>query len=206
MKKEKLKKVDTNEKNEIEDSKFRKKFKLLKGWMIFFEGILLVPVIVTILFMVIIAGEVLVSGTNEFAKSIIIDETSEEVEEEIKIDDIVKLAEELSGEDLMVEDETNEFKRFVAISQIIIVFLDYICLVIIVDTLGRIFGNVEKEGTPFTKENVKKLSVINLFAVILFIFGTPNISIGLISIIIISAITYIFKYGYKIQQEIDETL
>ena len=206
MKKEKLKKVDTNEKIEIEDSKFRKKFKSLKGWIIFFEGILLVPVIVTILFMVIIAGEVLVSGTNEFAKSIIIDETSEEVEEEIKIDDIVGLAEELSGEDLMLEDETNEFKRFVAISQIITVFLDYICVVIIVDTLGKIFGNIEKEGTPFTKENVKKLSVINLFAGILFIFGTPNISIGLISIIIISAVTYIFKYGYKIQQEIDETL
>lgn len=206
MKKEKLKKVDTNEKIEIEDSKFRKKFKSLKGWIIFFEGILLVPVIVTILFMVIIAGEVLVSGTNEFAKSIIIDETSEEVEEEIKIDDIVVLAEELSGKDLMLEDETNEFKRFVAISQIITVFLDYICVVIIVDTLGNIFGNIEKEGTPFTKENVKKLSVINLFAVILFIFGTPNISIGLISIIIISAVTYIFKYGYKIQQEIDETL
>ena len=206
MKKEKLKKVDTNEKIEIEDSKFRKKFKSLKGWIIFFEGILLVPVIVTILFMVIIAGEVLVSGTNEFAKSIIIDETSEEVEEEIKIDDIVGLAEELSGEDLMLEDETNEFKRFVAISQIITVFLDYICVVIIVDTLGKIFGNIEKEGTPFTKENVKKFSVINLFAVILFIFGTPNISIGLISIIIISAVTYIFKYGYKIQQEIDETL
>ena len=195
MKKEKLKKVDTYEKIEIEDSKFRKKFKSLKGWMIFFEGILLVPVIVTILFMVIIAGEVLVSGTNEFAKSIIIDETSEEVEEEIKIDDIVGLAEELSGEDLMLEDETNEFKRFVAISQIITVFLDYICVVIIVDTLGKIFGNIEKEGTPFTKENVKKLNVINLFAGILFIFGTPNISIGLISIIIILAITYIFKYG-----------
>ena len=206
MKKEKLKKVDTNEKIEIEDSKFRKKFKSLKGWIIFFEGILLVPVIVTILFMVIIAGEVLVSGRNEFAKSIIIDETSEEVEEEIKIDDIVVLAEELSGKDLMLEDETNEFKRFVAISQIITVFLDYICVVIIVDTLGKIFGNIEKEGTPFTKENVKKLSVINLFAGILFIFGTPNISIGLISIIIISAVTYIFKYGYKIQQEIDETL
>lgn len=206
MKKEKLKKVDTNEKIEIEDSKFRKKFKSLKGWMIFFEGILLVPVIVTILFMVIIAGEVLVSGTNEFAKSIIIDETSEEVEEEIKIDDIVGLAEELSGEDLMLEDETNEFKRFVAISQIITVFLDYICVVIIVDTLGKIFGNIEKEGTPFTKENVKKLNVINLFAGILFIFGTPNISIGLISIIIILAITYIFKYGYKIQQEVDEIL
>lgn len=204
MKKEKLEKVDTNENIEIEDTKLRKKFKTLKGWMILFEALLLVPVIVVILSMVIIAGEVLISGTNEYAKSMIIEESSEE--NEIGVDDIVTLAEDLSGEELILDGESEEFKRFVAISHILVVCLDYMCIIIITNTLAKIFGNVEKEGTPFTKENVKNLNVINIFAGVLFIFGTPNFSIGLISIIIISAITYIFKYGYKIQQEVDETL
>lgn len=204
MKKEKLKKVDTNENIEIEDSKLRKKFKKLREWVILLEGILLVPVIVVVLILGISTGEKLIYGTNEFLKSVIIEEDSNETE--IKIDDVVEVAEKLSGEELVFEGETDEYKRLVAISQILVVFLDYMCTVVIVNTLAKIFGNVETEGTPFTKENVKDLSVINVFAGILFVFGTPNISIGLISLIIISAITYIFKYGYKIQQEVDETL
>ena len=164
----------------------------------------MVPVIAVVIIMSIIIGENLICNTNEFAKTVVLDET-EEVRE-IKVDDIIKLAENLSGKELEVDDESDEFKRLVATSQILVVFLDYICIIIIVNTLAKLFGNVEKEGTPFTKENIENLNIINIFAIVLFVFGTPNFSMGLVSVIIISAITYIFKYGYKIQQEVDETL
>ena len=206
MKKEKLKNVDANEKIRIEDTKLRNKFKLLKRLMILLEGFLLVPVIMIILSMVIITGEVLISGTNEFATSLISDETLEENDVELGIDDVVGFAEELSGEDLLVDGKSEGFKRVVAITYILMVCLDYMSVTIIVNILAKIFENIEKEGTPFTIKNVKNLNAINVFAAILFVFGTPRISIGFVSIIIISAITCVFKYGYKIQQEVDETL
>ena len=206
MKKEKLKNVDANEKIKIEDTKLRNKFKLLKRLMILLEGFLLVPVIMILLSMVIITGEVLISGTNEFATSLISDETLEENDVELGIDDVVGFAEELSGEDLLVDGKSEGFKRVVAITYILMVCLDYMSVTIIVNILAKIFENIEKEGTPFTIKNVKNLNAINVFAAILFVFGTPRISIGFVSIIIISAITCVFKYGYKIQQEVDETL
>lgn len=204
MKKEKLKNVDTNEKSvKVDDIKLRNKFKLLKKLMIFLEGLLLVPVLMVVLIMVIIAGEIIISGTNEFAKDVVFDEIAEE---EIESEDIVDLAEKVTGEELALDEENDKYKYMVAISAIIVACMDYMCMVLIVDRLSKIFKTIEEEGTPFTLDNIKYLNKIDKYAVILFVFGTTNISISLLSLIIISAISYIFKYGYRIQQEVDETL
>lgn len=206
MKKEKSKKIDTDEKNlKIDEVKLRKKFKLLNQIVIFLEGILLVPVLMIVIVSGTMVGEKLILGTNEFAKGIILDETIEE-EREIEPDDIVKLAEQITGEEMMLDEETDNYKYMVAISAIIVAFIDYMCMLLIVDCLGKMFKTIEEEGKPFTLDNIKNLNKIDKFSVILFFFGTAKISISLMSLIIISAISYIFKYGYRIQQEVDETL
>lgn len=87
-------------------------------------------------------------------------------------------------------------KRFILITIVLIV----------VHCLGKMFNDISKEGRPFSEANNKRITIINVLSWILFFFGGSFISVGLVTVIALSAITAVYKYGYKLQIESDETL
>jgi len=212
MEKEKLKKLDIKE--EVDSKKLEKKFKEIKEWAIYVEAILLLPVVAFVLLVVLIAGEKVFKGTNEIAVAFLdtVYETNDNIEygEDGNIlltnQTIIDLSEKVRGSKFEFNNKSDEYKIFVAIVGLVIACIDYIMMILIINNISRIFGTIEKEGTPFTKNNVKYLNMINILALLLCVFGTARISMNLVSVIIISAITIVFKYGCKLQQEYDETL
>ena len=61
--------------------------------------------------------------------------------------------------------------------------------------------------TPFTEENIANMKMISICATIMWILMTTSIiNAGIIYIFAIWIMYYIFKYGYELQLESDETL
>ena len=78
---------------------------------------------------------------------------------------------------------------------------------LILANLSKILKSTIQNETPFSEENVKHMKKIDLLASINWIATTPFIiNVGLIYVLAISVITYIFEYGYQLQLESDETL
>ena len=201
----KVRKNNTKEENtELDNIKLKKKFKSLKEAALIAEAILLIPVLMIIIVGALIIGEKIFQGTNEILTSVILDEKAENVD--LTTDDYINFAEKVSGTQLYFENESNNYKMLVVKSSLIAFFCDYIMMVLIIDNLVKIFGNIEKDEKPFNVKNIKYLNRINVLSCLLWIFGTEKISMSLVPILIISAIIYIYKYGCKIQKEIDETL
>lgn len=87
--------------------------------------------------------------------------------------------------------------------------------VMILNRLYKFFKNIHDESTPFIKENIELLSNVAKFLIIEFVimfvmsivgsimfnisttFGNYNI----IDILVVYILIYIFKYGYKMQNE-----
>ena len=97
-------------------------------------------------------------------------------------------------------------KNITSVLVIIFVCLDYILYVLMLDKVIGIFNEILKNGTPFTENSVKNMRKIRLLSIILIFIGMGPFSIGLMPVIIISALTLVFGYGYKLQIESDETL
>lgn len=107
------------------------------------------------------------------------------------------------------QNATEGLKTLMVISTIFAAVIGYILTVIMVDSLAKIFGEVETKGTPFTEINIKLLKRLHILSIIFWIIqmvGIKDISTGFIFILIISAFRSIFEYGYKLQKESDETL
>ena len=87
-------------------------------------------------------------------------------------------------------------------------FLTIIGNFVLIDSLGKIFINISKEGTPFTKNIIKSMKDICVFSTIIWVLGIFSSvgNIGLVWLLVIWAMYYIFKYGYQLQLESDETL
>lgn len=93
----------------------------------------------------------------------------------------------------------------------IIIPIILIVMASIIDNLERIFKTTVQKETPFVEENIKYMRRINIMSLVLFItmnilFVGMAIDIGIFFLVIIFAITYLFKFGYILQQESDETL
>ena len=87
--------------------------------------------------------------------------------------------------------------------------IGYVLAIIIVDTLSKIFGEVEKEGTPFTENNIKLLKKVHIISIFLWVLGMAGVrknTVGIVFVLVISAFRSVFEYGYKLQKEADETL
>ena len=100
-------------------------------------------------------------------------------------------------------------KNLMIISTIIAGLAGYILAIIMVDSLAKIFGEVEKQGTPFTERNIRLLKRVHILSIVLWLLQMAGIrenSIGLIFVLVISAFRSVFEYGYKLQRESDETL
>ena len=217
MKKEKIKKEDSNEEILDENTKkMKKKFKALHSWANLLEGILLVPVALTIVIIIISSIMCITDKKSNFVDIFLAEVIEREEGTPLSADDVIELANLTSGADLtredyemkLIEDKNTQDTIIVtlAILQIVRAIASYILTIVIIDKISNIFLNTSKDGTPFTEKNVKYLNIVNILSIILWLIGTANFSIGLVSVIVISAITYIFKYGYKLQQQVDETI
>lgn len=82
----------------------------------------------------------------------------------------------------------------------------FVLSVVILDMIRRILKNTAKDETPFSVGNLKKIKAIDICMTICWICSTSIISMELIYIILITSIYMIFKYGYELQLESDETL
>ena len=101
-----------------------------------------------------------------------------------------------------------EFSEMAAIKETIISIAVTILNLIILHALSNIFTNTAKDETPFSMNNVKSLKKISICAYTVFfitIFSQIH-KLGLIYVLAIAGIEYIFRYGYKLQLESDETL
>lgn len=90
----------------------------------------------------------------------------------------------------------------------IISCVGYLINILIINRIGKILENTEKSLTPFTESNVKILGTIKKLSIISFatLFLGSNWGISLIPLIIILALSSVFKYGFILQTESDETL
>lgn len=77
----------------------------------------------------------------------------------------------------------------------------------ILSQISSILKNTVENKTPFTPNNIRSMNIISIDSTILWIATTPFIiNVGLIFILAIWIMSYIFKYGYELQLESDETL
>ena len=181
MKKEKI--LNTKEKN-------RKKFRMLKKVMDFSESLLLaMPIVIIVI----------------FGLGVVLTAQDANVENTEKIDIMAEMRVFTKTEDIVENEKVNDV---LTIGKFIIYIIGYIMNILIIDNLKRIFENIEKNDTPFTEDNVKHLNVISELAVLGFItrFMGNSIGMSIVPLVIILAITTVFKYGCELQKEVDETL
>lgn len=101
-----------------------------------------------------------------------------------------------------------DFTEINAIKESIIGIIVSILSSIVLYALAKIFQNTSKDETPFSVDNVKNMKKISVCAYIVFIVTlfSQVYGLGLIYVLAIGGIEYIFKYGYQLQLESDETL
>lgn len=103
-----------------------------------------------------------------------------------------------------VSEKQAEIQNLKESSNLILTFLS---IVILLDLLAKIFKNIEENETPFTQKNIQYIKYIEIWVWILYILTSASlINLTLILAIVISALNSIFKYGYQLQIESDETL
>ncbi|MBR1539805.1 MAG: DUF2975 domain-containing protein [Clostridia bacterium] len=203
-------------KEEVEltsEEKMKKKFGKYRKIMTVIEGFLMVVPIMVIVVAIIVGFAVGMTGTDEenVVDDGIVAESTEEEEElnwKTEILDVLDMKDDLENdEDYQKAPEV--LKNLMVISTIIAAIAGYILAIIMVDSLAKIFGEVETKGTPFTEKNIKLLKRVHILSIVLWILQMAGIrenSIGLIFVLVISAMRSIFEYGYKLQKEADETI
>jgi NADH:ubiquinone oxidoreductase subunit 5 (subunit L)/multisubunit Na+/H+ antiporter MnhA subunit len=175
--------------------KFRKFRKIIQTIEVAF---MILPVVLIVIFVlslgVLIAGSSIdkESSTNET----VVESNTDEISEE-------------DTNDLANEDESG----ITSIISAILLIVNWVISVILMDHLRKIFYEVETLGTPFTEKNVmyidkisKLTIVLGILRIISLIISNSEFGASLVFIIIILAISSVFKYGYKLQKESDETL
>lgn len=74
-------------------------------------------------------------------------------------------------------------------------------------SIEKILKNTVENETPFTQENIKNMKKISIYSAIIWILRTTSFfNVGIIYILAIWIMSYIFNYGYQLQLEADETL
>lgn len=111
----------------------------------------------------------------------------------------------------MIRDLFNidtDFSDINSIKETIIGMIVSILSFVVLHALSKIFINTAKDETPFSMTNIKNMRKISICAYIVFFITlfSSNYGLGAIYVIAIGGIEYIFRYGYKLQIESDETL
>ena len=194
------------------EDEMKKKFGKYRKIMTVIEGFLMFVPILVIIVAIIVGFLVGISGTE--AEEVVVDSGLVEMEEGEKLDwreeilDVLDMKEKLEN-DNDYQNAPEALKNLMIISTIIAGLAGYILAIIMVDSLAKIFGEVEKQGTPFTERNIRLLKRVHILSIVLWLLQMAGIrenSIGLIFVLVISAFRSVFEYGYKLQRESDETL
>lgn len=206
-----------------DEEKMKKKMKCFKEIVSILEALLIVPIAATIITLIIGLGQFLFVHKTTFLggvvreldnKLIYQDKNEYTLESEKEIDltwkEIKLLADELidreDGE-IKLSDRNNDIIwNITAILILILGFVDMIMYVLIMDNIVGIFKEIINIGSPFTEKAVKNMKKMSILSILLFLLGVGGLRISLMSVIIIISLTYIWRYGSKLQKESDETL
>lgn len=193
------------------EEEMKKRFGKYRRFMTVIEGLLMVVPIMIIVVAIIVGLAVGLNGKDEkenIIDSAIVAEEGEELDWKSEALDILDMKEDLEN-DKDYQNAPDALKSLMVISAIIAGIAGYIIAIVMVDSLAKIFGEVETNGTPFTEKNIRLLKRVHILSIILWILQMAGIrenSIGLVFVLVISAFRGVFEYGYKLQREADETL
>ena len=145
----------------------------------------------------------------------------------IAIHDII-VAEGGSGlEDIEILDlfKNHSNIEIIAFAEASLIFLiaDIVIMIIILSYVEKLFSNIKNNNTPFTLDNVNFIKRISYLMIALIIivplsgtlinmfFGlsednSPFELMGILEILIIFSMSYIFEYGYEIQKDSKGTI
>ena len=185
-----------------ENEQMKKSFGTYRKIMGWFEGFLLaIPIIIVVAATVLISSKIIEEDNPD---EVIIQEADPDLaEEEVTCWTILSnLAEK------RFDYESDNKVVLVVLS--ICVVVDYIFIVCLVDLIKKIFYEVETNGTPFTKHNVRYFSILSKVAIIMALLrvvsvgiGAPDVGMGLILLIVILSLSKVFEYGYELQNKVD---
>ena len=140
----------------------------------------------------------------------------------IEIHDIIigEFDEDISNNQVIKMFSNNSKFKIISYLEISIIFLliDIIIMITILNYVEKLFNNIKNNTTPFTLDNVnyiKKISYLMISLIIISpisntifnsILSTSNEEnsielIGILEILIIFSMSYIFEYGYEIQKD-----
>lgn len=211
MKKEKDEKKE-EEKIEKDAMKLDKKFKSLKNIFVFIKGVVLIHAVLVVLLLITTIGQyAFLKKTpllNMVVRDIIYDGENDS-DAELTKDDIIRFSEKTTKTDIEIEYKdfkTQDGKMFIAMQLIIKMVIDYILCVWLLNCVIKLFDNISKAQTPFTQDNIRLIRKIDILACFAYIFGNEVFSIGLVFLLVLTAISYVFKYGYTLQKEVNETV
>ena len=140
----------------------------------------------------------------------------------IEIHDIIVAEFDIEDEDYNVIEifNNNSTAKIIGYIEVGFLFLlvDIFFMIIILSYVEKLFNNIKSNNTPFTLDNVtfiKKISYLMIALIIItpisgIIFNSllglldensPFELIGILEILIIFSMSYIFEYGYEMQKE-----
>lgn len=185
---EMFEKHNITKEDSLEESteKMKKKFKSMKDWIVLILGL----GIFAIIMMLII--DIYTINSDESIETLKI----QLVENDISVDSLIELEEKVFEND---NDERAYVKKLLIQSTVVNTISNIINLIILFQ-LGELFKNIEKTGVPFSDETIKRLKRVNILYFILLLIGSGDI----FTLVIISAIIFMIKYGCKVQSEVDE--
>ena len=143
-------------------------------------------------------------------------------QDKLEIHDIIvaDIDADMSQKDFIEIFNTHSDLEIIGYAETALIFL-LISIVIVIIILGyveKLFKNIKNNNTPFTLDNVKfikRISYLMIALIILtplagvfinLIFGlseaeSPFELMGILEILIIFSMSYIFEYGYEIQKD-----
>ncbi len=205
MKEEKSIKIITEEDLKCKFKKYEK--------IISFIELLLVVWPIVIIFLILPVSIAMLVGTN-----------SVEIVNEVANNDAVDINSNISEStfentneltniinDLKSDDNDNKIdENNITPAKSIFAIITAIMQIIIIENVRKMFKQISINGKPFTEYNVEKMKNISKYSVIMWIAGFfidfSFAGIGIVTVVVLCAVSTIFKYGYKLQIESDETL
>ena len=196
----------------ITEEDLKCKFKKYEKIISFIELLLVVGPIV-IIFLILPVSIAMLVGTN-----------SVEIVNEVANNDAVDINSNISEStfentneltniinDLKSDDNDNKIdENNITPAKSIFAIITAIMQIIIIENVRKMFKQISINGKPFTEYNVEKMKNISKYSVIMWIAGFfidfSFAGIGIVTVVVLWAVSTIFKYGYKLQIESDETL
>lgn len=199
----------------ITEEDLKCKFKKYEKIISFIELLLVVGPIV-IIFLILPVSIAMLVGTNSVDSDEIVNEVANNDAVDINSnisESIFENTNELTNitNDLKSDDNDNKIdENGITPAKSIFAIITAIMQIIVIENVRKMFKQISINGKPFTEYNVEKMKNISKYSVIMWIAGFfidfSFAGIGIVTVVVLCAVSTIFKYGYKLQIESDETL